>query len=199
MKNFIFRFLFSAILVTPLLLTACGSATPVATGAAPTAPVPSLPSPEDCLIGEWELYDFADTIQSMLPSDINFQYAYTDGRIHWTFDVSGVAVVNADNFSLAFADKKDPSLVVVITTNGEALRDYKITGPGEITFSQAEDSQLTYTATVNGVTVNVDQLLQGLVPSMPANGTIAYRCSGNSLDVIPQAPGAVPEGFVKVR
>jgi hypothetical protein len=198
MSKFNSKLISPILLVVLLILTGCGGKT-VPTGPAPKIPVPSLPSSEDCLIGTWQLSDFADSINSMLPADINFQYQGTSGRIRWTFDVSGVADVQVDNFSLTFADKKDPTLVVTVTTNGEALRDYKITGPGEITFADANDSQLTYTATIDGVTVNMDALLKTLFPIAPATGSIAYRCNGNSLDVIPPNPNALPEGFVKVQ
>ncbi len=193
MKN-----LFPILLAVLLLLVGCGKAAPVPTGPAPTTPVPSLPSPDDCLVGEWELNDFADTINSMLPKDISFQYSSTEGRIHWTFDPTGYAVVAASNFSLSFVDKNDPLTVVKVTTNGEAYRDYKIIGPGEIAFSQPDDSGLTYTATLDGLSMDMDQLFKGLLPIAPAQGTIAFHCSGRTLQVIPPAAGAVPEGFSKV-
>jgi hypothetical protein len=199
MGKFMGRFYASFLLAALAFLAGCGSKTPVPTGPLPTTPVPSLPSPDDCLVGEWELSDFADTIVSILPSDIKFQYAGTGGRIHWTFDPTGYAVAEAYNFSLTFADKTDPTTQVTITTNGIALRDYKITSPGEITFSQPDDSAFTYTATIDGVTINADALFKGLIPTMPAQGTIAFSCHGTSLDVIPPAAGAVPEGFVKVH
>jgi hypothetical protein len=196
MKSLTGRFFLPLLLGAALALSACSlTASPTPPPATATA---SQSSAEDCLIGEWELNDFADTITSMLPSGIQFQYAGTGGRIHWTFTAGGIAEVNANNFSLAFADKNDPSMVVNVTTNGQALRTYQVAGPGQIAISNPDDSQLTYTATVDGVTVNVDQLFQGLVPIIPAQGTISYQCQGNSLSVTPPSPGAVPEGFSKI-
>ncbi len=201
MNGFIGKFIVPVFLVIALPLAGCsltGSPTPPPQPNSPSV-VPSLSAAngDECLLGEWELNDFADSINSMLPNDLEFQYSGTSGRIHWTFDISGVAQVQAANFTLNFASKSDPSLILSVITNGLALRDYKVTAPGEITFSIPDDSALTYTAQMNGVTVNLDQLFQGLSP-VPGVGTIAYHCQGRSLSVIPPKPGALPEGFSKV-
>jgi len=200
MRNFIGRLILPSLLAAAILLTGCnlttGSPTPpeVAQGSA----LPSLPGNYDCLVGEWELNDFADTITSMLPSDITFQYTGTSGRIHWTFTAGGIAEATADNFALTFADKNDPSQVVTVLVNGTTRRFYNTTGPNQITFSNPDNSEFTYSAVVDGVTVSLDPLLKGLVPVMPESGTITYQCQGLSLSVIPPVTGVAPEGFSKV-
>ncbi len=201
MGNFIGRLILPLSLVALIILTGCNltSGSPTPPALAQVTPVPSLPGNYDCIVGEWELNDFADTITSMLPSDINFQYTGTNGRIHWTFAAAGLAEATADNFSLTFADKNDPSTVVTILTNGTARCFYTITGPNQITFSNPDDSEFTYSAVIDGVTVSLDPLLKGLVPVMPASGTITYQCQGLSLSIIPPVAGAAPEGFSKVR
>ena len=186
------------LLVFSIVSTACiFSSTPAAPGPQGSA-VPSLPGNYDCLVGEWELNDFGDSITSMLPSGSTIQYNGTSGRMHWTFTAGGIVEAQADHFSLSFTDSSDSSMNVTVTTNGLALRAYTLTGPGTLSFSNPDDSSFLYSATIDGINVDLAPLLKGLMPVPPASGVLGYQCQGNSLTVTnPAAPQMVPLGFTK--
>jgi len=167
---------------------------------APSASSPTIlpiPSGEECLIGEWELFNVADAVTSVMPSGVKFQYAGTDGRMHWTFTAGGIAEAQALNFSIDFQNVDDLEKVTILT-NGTARRYYTLPGPGQIAFSNPDNSELTYAAQVAGVTVELSPELLKLVPLMPEQGTVSYKCDGNSLSVIPPVVGVVPEELVRV-
>jgi hypothetical protein len=198
MKTFIGRGVFPLLIVFLMVSAACiFSSTPAAPGSQGSA-VPSLPAANDCLIGEWELNDFGDSITSMMPSGSSVQYQGTSGRMHWTFIAGGIVEAQADHFSLSFADPTDSSLNVTVTTNGLAMRAYTISGPGQLSFSDPDDSNFIYSATVDGVNVDLAPLLKGLVPVPPSQGVLGYQCQGNSLTITnPAAPQMMPLGFTK--
>lgn len=193
---------FTRLVVSASLLLLAGCNFP-GSGGSKTATPAATPSPlqagtdENCLIGVWELADFSDSIQSMIPSN-TIVYKGTNGRMRWTFTAGGIVEAESDNFSISLAEADDPSSIVTILTNGTARRFYDINSPGLIAFTNPDDSEFTYTGVVNGVTVDLAPLLKSIAPVPPASGTISYQCQGNSLTVFPAASGALPLGFVKV-
>ncbi len=158
--------------------------------------VATLPSGEDCLVGTFELNDFADTVVSMLPKSV--QYTGTTGRMRWTFTAGGIVEASADHFTLAFQDTEDPSLAISVTMNGTARRFYKLSGPDQITFWNADDSEFTWSETVGGVDIPLDALFKLLAPVPPAEGSLTYRCELLSLTIYPSTAGAKPLGLTKV-
>jgi hypothetical protein len=197
MKNFTGR-LVPLLLCVPLLaLAGCNLPFSSPSPSTNVSTVLPLSSGQECIIGEWELFNVADAVTSALPGGVSFQYAGTGGRMHWTFTAGGIAEAAALNFSLDFEDKSDLEKITIIT-NGTARRYYTLSGPGQIAFSNPDNSELTYAAQVAGVTVPLSPELLGLVPLMPEQGTVSYKCDGNSLSIIPPVVGVVPEELVRV-
>jgi hypothetical protein len=198
MKNLTGR-LVSLLLSVPLLALAGCNLPFSSPSPSPNVPtIPPLPSGQECLVGEWELFNVADAVTSALPSGLEFQYAGTDGRLHWTFTAGGIGEVDALNFSLTFENKKDLEQVTILA-NGTARRYYSLNGTDQITFSNPDNSELTYAAEIAGVTVALTPEMLKLVPLMPEQGTVTYKCEGNSLSIIPPVVGVVPEEMVRVN
>ncbi len=157
--------------------------------------VATLPSGEDCLVGTFELNDFGDAVASLLPKTV--EYTNTTGRMTWTFTAGGIIEASADHFTLAFQMKNDPSIGITVLMNGTARRFYKLSGPDQITFWNADDSQFTWSETVGGISMPVDAMFKLLAPLPPSDGTMSYKCEILSLTIYPSVAGAKPLGLTK--
>ncbi len=158
--------------------------------------VATLPSGEDCLVGTFELNDFGDSVASMLPKAM--QYTGTTGRMRWTFEAGGIVEATADHFSLSFQDTQDPTVIITVTMSGTARRFYTLSGINQITFSNADDSEFSWSEVISGVTISLDPIFKALAPLPPSDGSLRYTCEVLSLTIYPNVAGAKPLGLTKV-
>ena len=175
--------------------------TPTPQPTATTAPT-ATPAPAEgaaCLVmATWQFADMSAYFESiMAQSGGAAKFVGQDGTVTYVFGNDGVASVDADNFTMKLAiDVQGTAFEILVTINGQATANYTLSEPNQITFSNPQMGDLTFSATMNGQELfssTPDELAAMFgVSEDPKYNTFTYECSGDTLKYTPPVENASP-------
>ncbi len=174
MKNKLIS-VFSVMLIVALTLTACnlpGSQSNSATAEANAVPTEAPSTPGACLVGTWNLKDFApymDSIKQNLSSSSNNNVTFTSGDFSgsatFVFNTDGTTSLKMDSFTQSFTMSMTVSestidIPITLTVNGNSSAEYSVEGD-QITFTNQNPGDMQVTIDTNGTASSMDQSLFG--------------------------------------
>lgn len=186
MKIKIFKSI-GALVTIALLLTACNLPAPQSTSTPAEATTDSSGSPTEasteastqgsivpgaCLVGTWNLTDFApymDSIKQNLSASSNNDVTFTSGDFSgsatFVFNADGTTSLKMDNFTQSFTmsvmvSETNLEIPITLTVNGNSSAEYSVEGD-QITFSNQNPGDMQVTVDTNGTASTMDQSLFG--------------------------------------